>query len=166
MGEVGIEVGDLTLLEAGPGSCPCAVFRMLSDLEEDPLVDVVDAPYTALVLETGFSRLGRGVDSPLVGWREFPDSSPLGKGGDRLFEYWSCGEGPYRGSLSLERDRRGGIVDGFAGREELGCIKRLGVRDTAKIRKVKRHMYKDSPFTKLREISFGRISFEINQSPL
>ena len=83
-----------------------------------------------------------------------------------MFEYWSCDEGPYRGSLSLERDRRGGIVDGFAGHDELGCIKRLGVRDAAKIRKVKRQLYKVSPFTELREMSFGRISFEINHSPL
>ena len=67
------------------------------------------------------------MDSPLVWWREFSDSSPLGKGSSGLFEYWSRGEGPYRGSLSLERDRRGGIVDGFAGHEELRRIKRRGV---------------------------------------
>ena len=67
MGEVGIEVGDLTSLKAGPGRCPCGVLGMLSNLEDDPPIDVVDAPYTALVLKTGSSLLGRGVESSLVG---------------------------------------------------------------------------------------------------
>jgi len=93
----------------------------MSDLEDDPLVDVVVAPNTALVLKTGSSCLGREANSPHVGCREFPDSTSLGKGGDGMFDYSSCGKGPYRGSLSLERDRRGDIVNRFAGHEELGC---------------------------------------------
>ncbi len=109
MGEVGIEVGDLSPLKTGPGSCPCGVLRMLSDLEDAPLVVVVGAPYTTLMMEAGSSCLGRGVNSPLVGRREFLDGSPLDKSGDGLFEHWSCSGGPYRGSLSLERDCRGGI---------------------------------------------------------
>ena len=63
------------------------------------------------------------MDSPLVWWGEFLDSSPLDKGGNGMFEYRSCGEGPNRGSLSFERDRRGGIVVVFAGHEELGCTR-------------------------------------------
>ena len=94
---------------------------MLSDLEDDPLDNVVDAPNTAFMLKAGSSSLGRGMDSPLVWWRESLDSSPLDKGGNGMLEYCSCGEGPNRGSLSLERDRRGGIVAGFVGYEELGC---------------------------------------------
>jgi hypothetical protein len=67
------------------------------------------------------------MDSPLV-WRgEFLDDSPLDKGRNGLFENRSCGEGSYRGSLSLERDRRDGIVVGFAGHEELGS--RSNLRD-------------------------------------
>ena len=120
MGEVGIEGGDLTTLKTGSCSCPGRVLRMLSDLEDDPLVKVIDAPYPAFMLKAGSSSLCRGMDSPLV-WRgKFLDNSPLDKGNDRLFEYRSCGEGPYRGSLSLERGRRGGTVVGFAGHEELG----------------------------------------------
>ena len=86
---------------------------MLPDLEDDPLITVVEAPYTAFMLETGSSGLGRRMDSPLVRGGKFLNSSSVDKGGDRLFEDRSCGEGPYGGPLSLERDRRGGIVVGF-----------------------------------------------------
>ena len=58
MGEVGIEVRNLSPLKTGPGGCPCGVLRMLYDLEDDPLAVVVGAPYTALVLEAGSSCLG------------------------------------------------------------------------------------------------------------
>ncbi len=88
---------------------------MLPDLEDDPLIAVVEAPYTAFMLEAGSSGLGRRMDSPLVrGAGKFLNCSPVDKGGGRLFENRSCGEGPYGGPLSLERDRRGGIVVGFA----------------------------------------------------
>jgi len=48
---------------------------------------------------------------------ELLDGSPPDEGDDRLFEHGSRGERPYRGSLSLERDRRGGIDGRFAGHE-------------------------------------------------
>ena len=48
---------------------------------------VVDAPHATLVLKTGSSCLGRGVDSPFIGEGELLDGSPLDEGGDRLFEY-------------------------------------------------------------------------------
>ncbi len=87
---------------------------MLPDLEDDPLIAVVEAPYSAFMLKAGSSGLGRWMDSPFVRGGEFLNSPSLDKGGDCLFEDKSCGEGPYGGPLSLERDRRGGIVDGFA----------------------------------------------------
>ena len=87
---------------------------MLSNLEDEPLVRVVDAPHTTLVLEAGTSCLCRGVDPPLVGRGQFLNGSSLDEDVDGLFEYVSCGKGPNRGPLSLERDRRGGIVVGFA----------------------------------------------------
>ncbi len=72
-----------------------------------------------------------------------------------MFEYGSCGEGPHRGSLSLERDRLGGIVGGFAGHEELVCKRaefrfaardlqsgQLLLQDAAKICKVNCHLYR------------------------
>ncbi len=59
------------------------------------------------------------MDSPVVRRREFLNSSSFDEGGHGLFEYGSCGEGPHWGSLSLERDRLGGIVGGFPGHEGL-----------------------------------------------
>ncbi len=87
---------------------------MLPDLEDDPLIAVVEAPYTAFMLEAGSSGLGRWMDSPSIRGGEFLNCASLDKGGDCLFEDMSCGKGPYGGPLSLERDRRGGIVVGFA----------------------------------------------------
>ena len=104
-------------LKTGFVSYSCGVLRVMSDLEDDPLFLIVGAPHTTLVLETGSSCLSRGVHSPCIGWKEFLDSSSLDEGGDRLFNHGSCGKRPYRGSLSLERDRRGGIVGRFAGHE-------------------------------------------------
>ena len=57
----------MSTLKAGPGSCSSGVLSMLSDLEDDPLVQVVNAPYAPLMLKSGASCLGRGMDSPFVG---------------------------------------------------------------------------------------------------
>ena len=54
------------------------------------------------------------------------DSAPFDKDGDRLFKDGSCGEGPYRGSLYLERGRRGGIDSRFARHEaEASLLEKL-----------------------------------------
>ena len=93
---------------------------MLTNLEDDPLVEVVCAPYAALVLKTRTSCLGRGVDSPFVRGGELLDGALVDEGCKRLFQngpYGPCGERPDRGSLSLERDRRGDI-DGWLARHE------------------------------------------------
>jgi hypothetical protein len=120
LGEVGIEGGYHSTLETYSCSCSCGVLRVLSDLEGDPLVGVVDAPHTTLMLEAGTSCLCRGVDPLPVGRGQFLNGSSLDEDVDGMFEYNSCGEGPDGGPLSFERDRRGGIVVGFAGHEELG----------------------------------------------
>jgi len=88
-------------LKTGSSSSSCGVLRVMSDLEDDIMVLVVGAPHTTLVMGTGSSCLGREVDSSFIGWREFLDSSSLDEGGDRLFKHGSCGERPYRGSLSI-----------------------------------------------------------------
>ncbi len=54
-------------LKTGPGSSSCGILGVLSDLEDDPLVLVVCAPYTTLVLEPRASCLGGRVDSPFIG---------------------------------------------------------------------------------------------------
>ena len=123
MGEVGIEVEHDSPLETGPGGSSFRVLRMLTDLENDPLALIVCAPYPSFVLETRASCLGRWMDTPPLRGRELLDGSPLDHDGERLFKDESCRKGPDRGSLSLERDRRGGIVDGLAGHEELGGIR-------------------------------------------
>jgi hypothetical protein len=58
------------------------------------------------------------------GGGELLDGASFDEGGEGLFNDGSCSTGPYTGSLSLKRDRRGGIVVGFAGHEELGNRKR------------------------------------------
>ena len=57
------------------------------------------------------------MDSPFVGGGELLDGAHVDKDGKRLFQHWSCGEGPDRGSLSLERDRCVGIDDWLARHE-------------------------------------------------
>jgi hypothetical protein len=104
----------MSTLKTGPSCCSGWVLGMLPDLEDNPLVAVVEAPHSAFVLKAGSSGLGRWMDSPFVRGGEFPNCASLDKGCDCLFEGRSCGEGPYGGPLSLERDRRGGIVGGFA----------------------------------------------------
>ncbi len=88
---------------------------MLSDLDGRPFVPIVDAPDEALVLEAGASRLGRRVDAPFTRGREFSDGSLVDEVGDGRFEGTSGSERPYGGSLSLDRDLRGGIGEGLGG---------------------------------------------------
>ncbi len=57
------------------------------------------------------------MDSPFVKKGELLDGALVDEDDNRLFQNGSCGEGPDRGSLSLERDRRGGI-DGWLARHE------------------------------------------------
>ena len=92
---------------------------MLTDLEDDPLFLVVDAPNSTLVLEAGSSCPGGGMYAPLVGGGELLDSVSPDEGGEGLIEDGSCRTGPKWGPLSLERDRRGVIGDGLVGHEEL-----------------------------------------------
>jgi len=115
LGEVGIEVGYLSTLKAGSGSYSCGVLRVLTDLADDPLFLVVDAPYSTFMLEAGSSGLGGGMDAPLVVEGELLDNASSDEGGEGMFEDGSCSTGPYWGPLSLERDRRGGIEDGLVG---------------------------------------------------
>ncbi len=86
---------------------------MLTDLEDDPLFLIVDAPYSTFVLESRTSDLGRGMNTPFVRGRELSDSAFVDEASDGSFEGRSGSEGPYRGPLSLDRDIRGGIGEGL-----------------------------------------------------
>ena len=80
---------------------------------------VVDAPHSTLGMKAGSFGLGGGMYAPLIGEGELMDSASSDEGGEGMFEDGSCRTGPHLGSLSLERDRRGGIGDGLVGHEEL-----------------------------------------------
>jgi len=54
-------------LKTGSGSCSCGVLCVLTDLEDDPLFMVVDAPHSTSMLEARSSGLGEGMYAPLVG---------------------------------------------------------------------------------------------------
>ncbi len=86
---------------------------MLTDLEDDPLFLVVDAPYSTFVLEARTSDLGRGMNTPLVRGRELAVSAFVNEARNGSFEGRSGSEGPHRGPLSLDRDLWGGIGEGF-----------------------------------------------------
>ena len=86
---------------------------MLSNLDGRPFVPIVNAPHDAFVLEPGAPCFGRRVDAPFSGGREFSDSSFGDEVGDGLLECAPGGERPYGGSLSLDRDLRGGICEGL-----------------------------------------------------
>ncbi len=88
---------------------------MLADLEGNPLILVVDSPQHALVLESRAPCLSRWMDTPLVRGGKPSDKAFVNEGTDGLFENKSGREGPDFGSLSLERDLRGGIEDGLGG---------------------------------------------------
>ena len=61
------------------------------------------------------------------GW-ELEDRSLVDEAGDCLFEGSSGGERPDKGSLSLDRDLRGGIGEGLGGHVCNGDAKRVGCR--------------------------------------
>ena len=93
---------------------------MLTDLEDDPLFLIVDAPYSTFVLEARTSDLGRGVNTPFVRGIELSDNTFVDEASDGSFEGRSGSEGPCRGPLSLDRDLRGGIGEGLGGHEAEG----------------------------------------------
>jgi hypothetical protein len=86
---------------------------MLADFEGDPDFMIIRAPDSTFVLEARAPGLGGGMDPPDVWGGELPDMPLFCERGHSLFERDSCREGPDWGSLSLERDLLGGIVDGL-----------------------------------------------------
>ena len=109
---MGVEAGDVISLEAGAAWSPDWVLGVLADLEGDPSIVVIRAPDESFMLESRSPSLSGGMDTPDVRGGEFSDASLFNKRGHGLFEGEPCREGPDRGPLSLERDRRGGILRG------------------------------------------------------
>ena len=110
-------MGYLSSLKTSYGGGSCGILCVLTGLENDPLILVVDAPYTTLVLETGSSGLGRGMYAPLVVGGELLSGTTLDEFGEGMFEDGSCRTGPCWGPLSLELDHHGGIDAGLVGDE-------------------------------------------------
>ncbi len=89
---------------------------MLTDLDHNPVVVVVNPPDEAFVLEARALGLSGGMDTPVViGSLELEDDSLVLESRESLFENPFGGEGPDGGSLSLDRDLRGGIGEGLDG---------------------------------------------------
>jgi hypothetical protein len=85
---------------------------VLTDLDHIPVVEVVNPPDEAFMLEARAPDLSGGMDAPIVGSLELEDDSLVLESRESLFEDPSGGEGPDGGSLSLDRDLRGGTVLG------------------------------------------------------
>ena len=127
---MGVEAGDLASFETGATRSPNWVLGMLADLEGDPGIAVVRAPYESFMLESGSTSFRRGMDTPDVRGGEFSDASLFNKRGQGLFEGEPCREGPDWGPLSLERDRRGGILRGVARHQAVMCLERKILRQS------------------------------------
>ena len=86
-----------------------------TDLDGSVVIDhrlvvvVIDPPYEAFIPEARSSGLCRGVDAPFAGCLELENDTPFDESRDGLFQNPSSGERLDRGSLSLDRDLRGGI---------------------------------------------------------
>ena len=88
---------------------------MLTDLDHNPVVVVVNPLDEAFMLEARAPGLGGGMDTPVIGSLELEDDSLVLESRESMFEDHSGGEGPDGGSLSLDRDLRGGIGEGLDG---------------------------------------------------
>ena len=102
---------------------------MFADLDHRLVVVVVNPPDKAFMLEARTHGLCRGMDAPIVGCLELEDDTPVDESRDGLFENFSGGERPDGGSLSLDRDLRGGIwkeLDGHV------AVMRDGRRDQSR----------------------------------
>ena len=79
------------------------------------VVMVIDPPDETFMLEARSSGLCRWVDAPLVGGLELEDISFIDEARESLFEDPFGCERSDGGSLSLDRDLRGGIREGLGG---------------------------------------------------